>query len=47
MFTINNHSNHRKHRYELVKEPKKHIKRIFLDQKLVIKVLMDCRVTLE
>ena len=39
------HSNHRKHRYELVKEPKKHWNRIFIDEKLAIKVIMDFRTT--
>ena len=36
-------SNHRKHRHELVEEPKKQVSRIFIDEKLVIKVIMDCR----
>ena len=37
--------NHRKHRYKLVEEPKKQSKRIFIDKKLAIKVIMDCRTT--
>ena len=31
--TIKYHSGHRKHRYELVKEPKKQVNRIFIDKK--------------
>ena len=42
--TIKYHSDHRKHRYELV-EPKKQVNRIFKDKKLAIKVIMDCRTT--
>ena len=37
--------NHRKHRYKLVEEPKKQSKRVFIDKKLAIKVIMDCRKT--
>ena len=37
--------NHRKHRYELVDEPKKQCNRIFIDKKLAIRVIMDCRKT--
>ena len=44
--TIKFHSDHRKHRYELVEDPKKQVKRIFTDQKLAVKVIMDCRTTL-
>ena len=40
------HSDHRKHRYELVKEPKKQCNRIFIDEKLAVRVIMDCRATL-
>ena len=29
--------------YELVEEPKKHFNRIFVNEKLAIKVIMDCR----
>ena len=38
-------SNHRKHKYELVEEPKKQVNRIFIDQNLTIKVILDCRTT--
>ena len=38
-------SNHRKHRYELVQEPKKQVNRIFIYKKSAIKVIMDCRAT--
>ena len=34
---------HRKHRYELVDEPKKQPNRIFIRQKLVSKVIVDCQ----
>ena len=34
-------SNHRKHRYELIEEPAKQCNRIFLEEKLAIKVIMD------
>ena len=37
--------NHRKHRCELVEEPKKQVNGIFIDEKLAIKVIMDCRTT--
>ena len=37
--------NHRQHRYELVKELKRQVNRIFIDEKLAIKVIMDCRTT--
>ena len=43
--TIKYHSDHRKHRYELVDEPKKQDNRIFIDEKLAIKVIVDCRST--
>ena len=33
------------HRYELVEESKKQFNRIFIDKKLAIKVIMDCRTT--
>ena len=42
---IRYYSDHRKHRYELVGEPKKQANRIFIDEKLAIKVIMDCRTT--
>ena len=41
------HSEHRKHRYELVEKPKKQSNRIFIDEKLTVKVIMDCRTTSE
>ena len=44
--TTKYNSNHRKHRYELVEEPKKEVNRIFIDKKLAIKVIMDCRTTM-
>ena len=44
--TTKYNSNHRKHRYELVEEPKKQVNRIFIDKKLAIKVIMDCRTTM-
>ena len=37
--------NHRQHRYELVKELKRQVNRIFIDEKLAIKIIMDCRTT--
>ena len=37
--------NHKKHRYELVEEPKKQVNRSFINEKLAIKVIMDCRTT--
>ena len=40
--TIKHHSDHRKHRYELVEEPKKEANRIFIDETLAIKVIIDC-----
>ena len=43
--TIKCHSYHRKHRYELVDERKKQSIRIFIEEKLAIKVIMDCRAT--
>ena len=36
-------SNHRKHRNEPVEEPKKHDNKMFIDEILAIKVIMDCR----
>ena len=41
--TTKYHSYHRKHRYELVSEPKKLYNVLFIDVKLAIKVIMDCR----
>ena len=43
--TMKYHSDHRKHRYKLAEEPKKQVKRIFIDEKLALKVIMDCRTT--
>ena len=43
--TIKYHSDHPKHRYELVEEPKKQVNRVFIDKKLTIKVIMNCRTT--
>ena len=43
--TTKYYSDHRKHRYELVTEPKKEYSMIFIDEKLAIKVIMDCRTT--
>ena len=43
--TIKYHSDHRKHIYGLVEEPKKQCNRIFTEEKLVVKVIMDCRTT--
>ena len=37
---------YRKHRYELLKEPTKQVNRIFIDQKLEVKVVIDSRTTL-
>ena len=43
--TITYHSDHRNHRYEIVDEPKQQPNKNFIDQKLAIKVIMDCRTT--
>ena len=40
---IKYHSSHRKQRYELVEEPKKQVNRVFIDKKIAMEVLMDCR----
>ena len=37
---------HRKNRYKLVDQPKKQCNRIFIDEKLAIKVIMDFKTTL-
>ena len=42
---IKHYSDHRKHRYELVEEPKKQCNIIFIDEELAIKVIKDCRTT--
>ena len=41
--TTKYHSNHRKHRYERVKKPKKQCNKIFTNKRLAIKIIMDCR----
>ena len=43
--TIKYHSDHIKHRQELFEERKKQVDRIFIDKKLAIMVIMDCRTT--
>ena len=43
--TLKHLSHHRKHRYELVNEPKKQSNRTFIDEKLAFKVIMDRRKT--
>ena len=30
-------------KYELGEEPKKQVNRVFIDEKLTVKVIMDCR----
>ena len=42
---IKYHSDHRKHKYKLVKEQKNLCNKIFIDEKLAIKVIMDYRTT--
>ena len=37
--------NYRKHRYVLADKPKKQVNGIFIEKKLAIKVIMDCRTT--
>ena len=44
--TTKYNSNHTKHKYELVEQPKKQVNRIFIDKRLATKVIMDCRTTL-
>ena len=39
--TIKYHSNHRKHRYELDNKSRKPYNRIFIDEKLATRVIMD------
>ena len=41
--TTKYNSNYRKHIHELVEEPKKQVNRIFIHEKLAIKVITDCR----
>ena len=43
--TIKYHSDHRKQRYQLVEQPRKQSNRTFIDKKLAVKVLVDCRTT--
>ena len=43
--TIKYYPDHRKHKYKLVDELKKQCNRIFIDEKLAIKVIMDCKAT--
>ena len=43
--TTRYHSDNRKHRHELVEQPKKQCNRIFIDEKLAFKVILDCRRT--
>ena len=43
--TIKYLSDHRKRKYEIVEDPKKQVNRIFIDEKLTIKVIMDCKTT--
>ena len=44
--TIKYDSDHRKHKYELIEEPKKQFNSIFMEEKLAIKVIMNCRTRL-
>ena len=41
--TTKYNSNHRKHRYGLVEEPKKQVNRVFINKQLAVKVIMDRR----
>ena len=43
--SIKYQTDHRKHRYELADEPKRQSNRVFIHDKLAIKVLMDCGTT--
>ena len=43
VITINHHSDHRKHRYELATEPKKEYNRIFTGKKLAVQAVVDSR----
>ena len=45
MTTIKYISSQRKHRLELVDEQKKQPNRIFINNELIIKVIIDCRTT--
>ena len=39
------HPHHRNHTCELIEEPKEQCNRIFIDEKLPIKIVIDCRTT--
>ena len=41
--TVKYHSGHRKHKYELVEEPKKQVNKISINGKVAIKVIMNCK----
>ena len=43
--TANYHFSHRKHRYRVDNKSRKQCNRIFIDEKLGIKVIMDCKTT--
>ena len=43
--TTKYHSGHRKHRYKLGEEPKKQGSKMFIDQNLAIKVIINCKTT--
>ena len=43
--TTNYSSSHRNYRYKLVEEPEKQCNEIYIDEKLAIKLIMDCRTT--
>ena len=43
--TTKYNSNQRKYRYELVQEQNKQCNRIFIDEKLAVKVILDCTAT--
>ena len=43
--TIKCHSDLKKHIYELVTESKKQFNRMFIDKKIAIKIIMNCRTT--
>ena len=43
--TIKYHLDYRKHRYEPADKPKKQLNGTFIEENLVIKVIMDCKTT--
>ena len=43
--TTKYHSDHRKYKFALVKEPKKRCNRIFMHKKIAVKVIIDSRAT--